>query len=125
MAERLLSKAKDYVGKERYKEALDKLIKIEPSGFSEFFNDMNLIKHPFTKELGFHVYWANKEVQKIALALGKDTAYYNRAEYTMKSFDSAMAKFEYVNRIFRNTYAYNHLNILDEISVIQKPVLVL
>lgn len=125
MAERLLNKAKDYVGKERYKEALDKLIKIEPSGFSEFFNDMNLIKHPFTKELGFHVYWANKEVQKIALALGKDTAYYNRAEYTMKPFGSAMAKFEYVNRIFRNTYAYNHLNILDEISVIQKPVLVL
>ena len=101
------------------------MIEIEQSGFSEFFNDMNLIKHPFTKELSFNAYWANKEAQKTALALGKDTAYYNRARYTMKSFDSTMVKFEYANRIFRNTYAYNHLNMLDEISVIQKPVVVL
>lgn len=116
---------KDFAGKERYKEILDKLIEIEQSGFSEFFNDMNLIKHPFTKELSFNAYRANKEAQKTALALGKDTASYNRAEYTMKPFGSAMAKFEYVNRIFRNTYAYNHQNMLDDISVIQKPVVVL
>ena len=43
----------------------------------------------------------------------------------MQAFETTMEKFEYVNRVFRNSPAYNHLNILDEISVIQKPVLVL
>lgn len=36
-----------------------------------------------------------------------------------------MEKYEFVNRVFRNTPSYNHLNIIDEIAVIHKPVLVI
>lgn len=125
LAEEFLRKAKDSSSKARYTAILDKLIEIEQSGFNEFFNDMNLLKHAYPKELGFNAYWANKDAHKKAIELGKDTAYYKRAGYSMELFDSAMAKFEYVNRVFRNTYAYNHLNIIDDISVIEKPVLVL
>src|SRR5690606_35186831 len=109
----------------RLQEILTKLNEIEDSGFRQFFKDMNLIKHTFTKELGFNAYWANKEAQKAATELATDTAYFKRAGYSMQAFETTMEKFEYVNRVFRNSPAYNHLNILDEISVIQKPVLVL
>lgn len=125
LAEKYLKETQDSVAKERYRVILRKLNEIEGSGFNQFFSDMNLIKHTFTKELGFNAYWANEEARKMAVELGKDTAYYKRAGYTMAAFDSAMKKYEHVNSVFRNTLAYNHLNILDEISAIQKPVLVL
>lgn len=125
LAKKYLNETQDSLTKASYNAILIKLKEIEQSGFKHFFDDMNIIKHQYTKELGFNAYWANKEAQQKAVELGKDTAYYKRAGYTMESFDSAMQKFEFVNRVFRNTYAYNHLNILDDISVVHKPVLVL
>ncbi|WP_417361735.1 alpha/beta fold hydrolase [Galbibacter sp.] len=125
LATEFLNKANDSASKERYQKILSKLNEMENSDFDIFFKDMNLIKHTYTKALGFDAYWANKEAQQTAAELASDTAYFRRAGYTMQAFDRAMEKYEYVNRVFRNTPAYNHLNILDEISVIQKPILVL
>src|SRR5690606_27689712 len=125
LAKVFLSNAKDAKARARFQEILTKLNEIDNSGFRQFFKDMNLIKHTFTKELGFNAYWANKEAKKAATELATDTAYFKRAGYSMQAFETTMEKFEYVNRVFRNSPAYNHLNILDEISVIQKPVLVL
>lgn len=86
---------------------------------------MNLLKHKFPKELGFNAYWADSTALGEAVRLGGDSIYYARAHYTKEEYDTAMQKFEFVNRVFRNTPAYNHLNIIDEIGVIRKPVLVL
>lgn len=125
LAKSFLEKSQDPEAKARYREILTKLKEIEESGFQQFFDDMNLIKHKFTKELGFNAYWANKKAQKKAINLGTDSAYFARAGYTKAEFDVTMEKYELVNRVFRNTPAYNHLSILDEIAVIQNPVLVL
>ncbi len=125
IAKELLETSENSVEKSRYREILTKLKEIEESDFDQFFNNMNLLKHKFPEKLGFNAYWANLKAKETAVKLGKDSAYYARAQYTKEMFDKAMEKFEFVNRVFRNTTAYNHLNIIDEIAVIQKPVLVL
>lgn len=104
---------------------LKKLAEVEKSDFSRFFDDMNLIKNEYPKRLGFSAYWANRDAQKQAVAMGEDPDYYTEAHYTKEEFDKAMDKFEYVNRVFRNTPAYNHLNILDDLAIINKPMLVI
>lgn len=121
----LMENSEDAKEKERYNEILTKLKEIERSDFDQFYEDLELIKQKLPKELGFDVYWANQKAKDVAVALGKDSAYYARAGYTKKMYNEAMDKFEYVNRVFRNTSAYNHLDIIDEIAVINKPVLVL
>lgn len=121
LAESLANKSK----KSSYKEILKKLAEIEKSDFDQFYEDMNLIKHQFPKELGFNPYWANLKAQQEAVEMGKDPAYYSEAHYTKEEFDLAIEKMEFVNRVFRNTPSYNHLNILNEIAVINKPILVL
>lgn len=120
-----LAKSNDPVAKARLNEILAKLKEIEKSGLKQFFNNMTLIKHTFPKELGFSPYWYNQTARQKAVALGSDSAYFARAHYSKTAFDSALAKMEYVNRVFRNTPAYNHLNILDEMAVIHTPVLVM
>lgn len=125
LAKDFIKKSEDSAAINRYREILAKLKEIEESDFDQFFNDMNLLKHTFTKELGFNAYWANQEAKKAAAELGKDSAYYARAHYTKAEFAKAMEKYEFVNRVFRNTPAYNHLDIMDEIAVIKKPVLVM
>ncbi|HET8737262.1 MAG TPA: alpha/beta hydrolase [Pricia sp.] len=124
LATKRIENSEDSVAKDRYREILAKLKEIEESDFNQFFNDMNLLKHKFTEELGFNAYWANRKAKEVAVELGKDSAYYERAHYTKAEFDEAMEKYEFVNRVFRNTTAYNHLDIIDEIAVINKPVLV-
>lgn len=119
-----LEKAQDPDAKKQYQNILTKLEEIENSDLDQFYNDMNLLKHKFPEQLGFNAYWANLKAKEMASSLGDDSAYYTRANYTKPEFDEAMKKYEFVNRVFRNTYAYNHLNIIDEISVIRKPVMV-
>lgn len=120
-----LERPSDTTGNSRYRQIMAKLEEVEKSSLDTFFEDMNFIKSKFPAELGFSAYWANMKAKEQAVKLGEDPAYYERAHYTKAEFDSAMKKFEYVNRVFRNTPAYNHLNILDGIGVIKKPVLVL
>ncbi|WP_335966676.1 alpha/beta hydrolase [Galbibacter sp. PAP.153] len=124
IVEDLMNTSQDSTAKKRYKEIYSKLVAVENSELDQFYNDMNLIKHTFPKELGFDAYWANLEARKRAIELGKDSLYYSKAHYTKEEFNEAMEKFEYVNRVFRNSPTYNHLNILDDISKISKPVLV-
>lgn len=125
IAKDLLENSEDSVEIRRLGEILTKLKEIDENDLDRFFNDMNLLKHKFPEELGFSAYWANQNAKETAEELGKDSAYFARAQYTKEMFDKAMKKFEFVNRVFRNTSAYNHLNIIDEIAVIEKPVLVL
>lgn len=120
-----LERSSDTIGNARYKQILAKLEEVEKSSLENFFDDMNLIKNKFPDELGFSAYWANLKAKEQAVKLSQDPAYYESAHYTKTEFDSAMKKFEYVNRVFRNTPSYNHLNIINEIGVIKKPVLVL
>lgn len=124
LATSLMEKSDDPVAKSRYEKMLLKLEEVEGSDLGNFFDDMNMIKNKFPGELGFSAYWANMEAKEEAVKLGKDSSYYARANYTKAAFDTAMEKFEFVNRVFRNTPAYNHLNILTEIAVIKNPVLV-
>lgn len=125
LAKALLEKSDDPKKKQRYEEILAQLDEIENSGFTRFFDDMNLIKNKYPEELGFNAYWANAEAKKKAVEMGKDSAYYARAHYTKAEFDTAMEKFELVNRLFRNTPSYNHLNIIEGLDKIKKPVLVI
>lgn len=124
LAEDLLTKATSLREQERYKAILKKLNEIENSSLDKFYNDVNLLKHEFPKALGFNAYWANAEAQKQAVKLGTDSAYYARAHYTQTEFHEALEKMELVNRVFRNTAAYNHLQLVDEIAIINRPVLV-
>ncbi|MBC9795966.1 alpha/beta fold hydrolase [Sinomicrobium weinanense] len=125
LARELIENSKDSAAKNQYRKILTKLKEIDESDLGQFFDDMNLLKHKFPEELGFNAYWANPKAKEIAVELGKDSAYYARARYTKTEFGEAMEKYELVNRVFRNTPSYNHLNIIDEIAVITKPVLVL
>lgn len=117
------SHSRDSLGE--YQKMMDKLIQIEHSSFDSLYEDINLLKFEYPEKLGFNVYWANKEALQKAVAQSEDSAYYQRAKYTSKQFREAAEKGEYVNRVFRNNPAYNHLNILDDLSKIHKPVLVL
>lgn len=125
LADSLFNKSENSLDKSRYKEILEKLSEIEKSDFNHFFDDMNLIKHQFPKELGFNPYWANLKAQQEAVELGNDSTYYTEAHYTKEEFDMAIKNMEFVNRAFRNTPSYNHLNIFEAIAVINKPVLIL
>ncbi|MEH6305950.1 alpha/beta hydrolase [Olivibacter sp. CPCC 100613] len=124
LASDLLQETKDEKKRERYKEILSTLNEVKGSDFNRFYEKLMLIKMQFPKELGFSPYWSNTKAQALAVQLGKDPAYYAAAHYTKASFDEALEKGEYVNRIFRNTRAYNYLNILPALKVINKPVLV-
>lgn len=125
LVKKLLKNSKDSLAKDRYYEILAKLKEIEVGDFDKFFNNMTLLKHTFPKELGFSPYWFNQTARQKAVALGSDSAYFARAHYSKSEFNSALQKMEYVNRVFRNTPAYNHLNILDEMAGIHKPILVM
>lgn len=113
LAREQLSETKDTATQKKLEKILAKLDEIDSSELDQFFEDMKLLKHSYPEELGFNAYWATKKAQAKAAELGKDSAYYARANYTKSEFDQAMKKYEFVNRVFRNTYAYNHLNILD------------
>lgn len=125
LAKRFSDSADSPKEKELYMQMLVKLEAIEKSDFKKLYQDIHLIKYIYPQSLGFNPYWANKQARKKAAALAKDSAYYARAHYTHAAFDSAIEKGEFVNRVFRNTPAYNNLNILSELSKISKPVLVM
>src|SRR5699024_1981577 len=93
IAKELLETSENSVEKSRYREILTKLKDIEESDFDQFFNNMNLLKHKFPEKLGFNAYWANLKAKETAVKLGKDSAYYARAQYTKEMFDKAMEKF--------------------------------
>ncbi len=115
----------DSVQSNKYQAMLQKLAEVKKSDLDQFYNDLNLIKTEYPRELGFSAYWANKAAQLKAAELAKDPAYFKRAHYTKEEFNTAMKKFDNVNRVFRNTSEYNHLNILDKLSIIQTPILVM
>lgn len=125
LAKKHLKSAKSSMDSAKYQNILAKLDTIKKDDLTDFYAQVNQLKHDFPKALGFDVYWANKEALARAGDLGKDPAYYQRAHYTKAEFDKAMEKFDYVNGVFRNDSAYNHLNIIEEIAVITKPVLVM
>lgn len=125
LALNFLNNSNDSITNKRYHEIVEKLTEIEESNLNYFFDDMNLIKHEFPKELGFNAYWKNTEALKLAEELGKDSTYFADAGYTKEEFDLAMDKFEYVNRVFRNSSDYNRMNIINDLQVINKPILVM
>lgn len=125
LANELLKKTNDSIKIKRYEAILRKLDEIEKSGFKDFFNDMNLLRYEFPKDLGFDVYWAKPEMKAKKAELLNDSAFYDRVKYTPELLEKAIAKLEFVNEVFMNTESYNNLNILDEIGVIKKPVFVL
>jgi pimeloyl-ACP methyl ester carboxylesterase len=125
LASEFLKKTTDSIKKKRYEEILAKLDEIEKNGFKDFFNDMNIIRDDFPKDLGFDVYWAKPELKEKKAERLKDSAFYARVKYTPELLEKAIAKLEYVNEVFMNTESYNNLNILKEIGVIKKPILVI
>ncbi|MCD0474166.1 alpha/beta fold hydrolase [Flavobacterium sp. EDS] len=125
LANELLKSTTDSVKKKRFAAILIKLDEIEKSGFKNFFSDMNLIRYEFPKDLGFDVYWARPELKEKKDELLKDTAFYARVKYTPELLEKAIEKLEYINEVFMNTESYNNLNILNELTVIKKPVLVI
>ncbi len=86
---------------------------------------MHLLKFKFPKELGFNPYWRNLEDLEKVKAIRGDSTIFERAKYTLKLLKEVTEKDEIVNEAFRNTPAYNNLNIIDEITTIKIPVLVI
>lgn len=125
LANKLLTKTNDSAKIKRYKEILQKLAIIEKSDFKSFYADMNTIRFEFPKDLGFDVYWAQPEKKSKIEAILKDPDFYTRNKYTPELLEKVMAKFEYVNEVFHGQEAYNNLNILNELSVIKTPILVI
>lgn len=125
LAIELLEGAADSISRNKYLQILTSLQEMEGSDLNHFADEVDLLKNDYPKELGFDAYWANSEAKEVAIELGKDSAYFARAGYTKSEFDEALDKFEFVNRVFRNSPDYNHLDILNEIGVIHKPVLVI
>lgn len=125
LAHKKLTQTQDRATKDTLNQIVSKLTQIKNSSFDQFFADMNLIKHQFPKTLGFDPYWANMEAKQEARKLGTDSGYFAKAHYNLASFDTVVEKMEYVNRVFRNTPAYNHLNLLSQLSKIKTPVAVI
>lgn len=124
LANELLKTTTDTVKRKKYNEILVKLDTIEKSGFKDFFQDMNMVRYEFPKDLGFDVYWAKPELKEKKNALLKDPAFFARVKYTPELIEKAIEKLEYINEVFMNTESYNNLDIVDEIGVINKPVFV-
>ncbi|MCP1996485.1 alpha/beta fold hydrolase [Flavobacterium sp. HSC-61S13] len=125
LAQALLKTETDSIKITRYQQILKKLEQIETSGFKDFFNDMNVIRYEFPKDLGFDVYWAKPEMKEVKNKLLNDPDFYVRVKYSPEQLETALERMEYINAIFMNTESYNNLNIVNEIGVIKKPVLVL
>ncbi|REC59776.1 hypothetical protein DRF65_23890 [Chryseobacterium pennae] len=126
LANKLLKKTDDPIKINRYNDILKKLDTIENSGFNKtFFADMNTIRYEFPKDLGFDVYWAQPEKKSVIDNLLKDPDFYTRNKYTPELLEKVMKKFEYVNEVFHAQESYNNLNILNEISVIKTPILII
>lgn len=125
LAKELLEKSNNEEDIKRYEDIIKKLSEIKKSEFNQFFDDMNLIKHKFPKELGFSAYWANPEVEKKIGEILKDTAVFKRAKYTQKILEKSLEKYEFVNEIFHIKQEYNVLDITDKIGEIKTPMLVL
>lgn len=125
LAKELLEKSDNQEDIKRYEDIIKKLSEIKKSEFNQFFDDMNLIKHSFPKELGFSAYWANPEDEKKVGEILKDSAVFKRAKYTEKILEKSLEKYDFVNEVFQNTQEYNLLDITDKIGEIKTPMLVL
>lgn len=125
LATELKEKSNNENEKKRYGEILTKLSEIKNSGFEDFYENVHLIKFKFPKELGFNPYWKNLEDLEKVKAIRGDSTIFERANYTLKLMEEVMEKGEVVNKAFRNTQAYNNLNIIDDIANIKIPVLVI
>jgi len=124
LAKKFLEESTNPDDKKIYEKMLIKLSEIKNSGFKNFYDDMNLIKHEFPKKLGFSPYKFKTENDKKKKPL--DTVgVFKRAKYTKEMLKNSMGKMEIVNKVFRNTEEYNNLNIIDKINIIKKPVIVL
>ncbi|MCM8568548.1 alpha/beta hydrolase [Gramella jeungdoensis] len=103
----------------KYKHIIKELERIEKSDFDHFFNDMNLIKHTFPELLNFNPYRVKPQNGPPSKEVLED------CNIDMETLLSFFPKGEYVNKAFRNQSSYNNLNILDKISDIKIPVLVI
>ena len=106
-----------YIGKE--------LERIKQSNYEDFFDDVTLLKFTFPEVLGFNPYWYDSAAHQKAIELSKDSAFYASAHYDINSYDSVNAKGTHVNQIFRNTPAYNHIQLTNQLSAIKIPVAVI
>lgn len=125
LAKQQLADATDSAKADTLRSMLVNLEQIENGSFDEFYEEIHLLKYTYPKTLAFNPYWFNQEAKAEAVRLGNDTGYYSRAHYTRAEFDSVMRKAEYVNRVFRNTPAYNNLNIINQLSKIKTPIAVI
>lgn len=125
LASELIEKSNNENEKTRFGEILTKLSEIKNSGFEDFYENVHLIKYKFPSELGFNPYWRNLEDLEKVKAIRNDSTIFERANYTVKLMEEVMEKGELVNKAFRNTQAYNNLNIVSEITNIKTPVLVI
>ncbi|SEA27308.1 Pimeloyl-ACP methyl ester carboxylesterase [Arachidicoccus rhizosphaerae] len=104
---------------------LREINRIEKGNFNQFFEDMELIKFTFPEILGFDPYWCDTAAHNRIMKLGKDSVFYQLAHYDLESYDSVAEKGAYVNKIFRNTPAYNHLELNNLLASIHIPVAVI
>lgn len=98
------------------------LDRIQGSDFEQFFKDVELLKFKFPEKLGFNPYWYDTAAQHKAMRLGKDSSFYVRAHYDIASYDSVNVKGTHVNKVFRNTPAYNQIQLADQLSQIKIPI---
>ena len=119
LANKLLKTTTDPEQIKEYKHILKELERIEKSGFKNFFQDMNLIKHKFPELLNFNPYRVHPPKGPPSPEELADS------NIDMETLISFFSKGEDVNKAFRSQSSYNNLNILDDISHIKIPVLVI
>lgn len=99
--------------------------RIEQGTFDQFFEDVTLLKFKFPQIQGFNPYWYDTAAHHRTTILGKDPRFYQEAHYDLSSFDSVGVKGEQINKVFRNTPAYNQIQLDARLADIHIPVAVI
>lgn len=100
------------------------LLRIRKSNLSNFYEDVNKLKHVYPEKLGFNAYYADTSKSISAADVLTDSVMLSSMHFTPKQFKATMKKAEIVNAAFRNNAEYNTLNIEQKLNKIHTPVLV-
>jgi pimeloyl-ACP methyl ester carboxylesterase len=103
----------------------EELLRIKTSDFSQFYEDVNLLKHVFPPKLGFNAYFADTSKIITPEEVLADSAMLHLMNYNPEEYEEAARKAGIVNKAFRNNPVYNTLNIEPELKKIRTPTCII
>jgi pimeloyl-ACP methyl ester carboxylesterase len=124
LAVKLLEQEPPEKRKEELSNILVELERIQKGDFADFYEDVLKLKHTFPPKLGFNAYYADTSKIIKPNEILSDSTKMKKMNFTLEEFYEAMRKGGIVNKAFRNNRNYNTLNIENQLSAINIPVLV-